>query len=270
MLFLLIVVLSAKLMVAQEPAPMIIEGHGPATGFDAAKVAAAIRASYYHPDELSGLDCDVSVDWEKLFTGMKVTVPPERLRIIQAVKVRSRATRGKRTEVDFNWSGETLDTKDQVEDGFRQMLGGFYQMYWSMLSSSLVGNGGEITKIESTEGGGSKASFTSPNMNMILMLDKEDIPTHYDLDGPLMKGTIDVHYVRSPAPAPGDLRRISGLDVSQQIGTSAMNVQVSLDYQSVGGFQIPQNVLFKLVGAYSLELGFSSCTVSQEVQVKAP
>src|SRR5206468_2531199 len=33
----------------------------------AAKMAESIQASFYHPDELAGLDCRIAVDWASIF-----------------------------------------------------------------------------------------------------------------------------------------------------------------------------------------------------------
>jgi len=87
---------------------------------------------------------------------------------------------------------------------------------------------------------------------------------HYTLDSPAMNGTIDLHYVSSPKPVPGDLRRISSMDASEQIGNSTMNVTLSLDYQAVDGLYIPSHVSYNIGGAYSLSMDFSGCSVFKE------
>ena len=75
-----------------------------------------------------------------------------------------------------------------------------------------------------------------------------------------MNGTIEPHYTSSPQPTPGDLRRISKMDVTEQIGTSTINTNLTLDYQEVNGFNIPKHVSFDLVGAYSLSFDFTGCS----------
>lgn len=236
--------------------------------YDPAKVAESIRGSYYHPDDLAGLDCSVSVDWTTLFSAMKATVPADRMKVLQGLKIRSHAMRGKVPELTFDWSGGPLDTKDQVEGGFKQMASGFYQMYWSLIASPVVSKASDFTRIEPLPNGELNVVSTSPNMNVVVTLDKEFTPTHYVLDGTAMKGTFDLHYVVPPNPVPGDLRRISSMLVSEQIGTSNFNVDVELDYQPAGKFNVPQHVTFSLIGAYSVKMDFEDCSALDEP--KAP
>jgi hypothetical protein len=96
---------------------------------DPAKLTASISESYYHPDDLSGLDCKVSVDWSSLLNGLKAADAEKRLKILQSITIHSQANRDKRVEVTFDWGTESLDTKEQLENGLKQMIGGFYQMY---------------------------------------------------------------------------------------------------------------------------------------------
>ena len=267
-----LLVLSANPLLAQQPAATspkskTIEASPGARPSDSASMAAAIRDSYYHPDGISGLDCAVSVDWPAFFSALKLNPAADRLKAIQSLNIRSQAARGKSANVTFEWKGGALDGKDQLEAGLKQMLDGFYQMYWSMVASSPINKAAEIAKTEPLPGGGTKVYVSSQNTNVVMTVDKESIPTHYTLDNPALNGTIDLHYIPSPKPVPGDLRRISALDVSEHIGTSVFNVRLALDYQTVDGFHVPGHVSYNLVGAYSLSMDFSGCSVSKEAGV---
>jgi len=132
-----------------------------------------------------------------------------------------------------------------------------------MLASSPIDNEAEITKIEPLPDGGAKVYTSSQNTHVVITVNKENTPTHYTLESPALNGTIDPHYIPSPKPVPGDLRRVSSLDVSEQIGTSIMNVKLALEYQAVGGFYIPGHVSYDVGGAYSLSMEFSGCSVSK-------
>jgi hypothetical protein len=143
LLLISLLVLITNLLVAQQPGTNSpkSETTGLPAGtlpYDPAIVAAAIRDSYYHPDGMSGLDCTISLDWPAFFSALKLDLAADRLKAIQGLKIRSRATRDKKPEVTFEWAGGSLDTKEQLEDGFKQMLGGFYQVYWSMVASSPI------------------------------------------------------------------------------------------------------------------------------------
>lgn len=257
---------SASLLVAQQRDPGSLKSQtktppSETRQYDPAIVAAAIRGSYYHPDDMSGLDCMISVDWPAFFSAVKMNPAPERLKAIEGLKIRSRASRGKIPDVTFDWAGGSLDNKEQFEGGMNQMLGGFYQVYWAMLASSPVTNAAELTKIEPLPNGGIKVYSSSQNTKVVITADEEDTPTHYTLESPAMNGTIDLHYVTSPNPVPGDLRRVSSMDLTEQIGASTMNVKLSLDYQSVDSFFAPRHVSYYLVGAYSLSMDFSGCSI---------
>lgn len=263
-----LLVFGTNLLVAQQPAATSPKSEtrrqAGTLPNDPALVAAAIRDSYYHPDAMSGLDCTISVDWPAFFAAVKLNLAADRLKAIHNLKIRSQAARGKSPKITFDWTSGTLDNKQQFEDGLKQTLGGFYQMYWNIVASSPISDAAEIAKIEPLPDGGAKVYSSSQNTNLVISTDKENTPTHYTLDSPAMNGTIDLHYVSSPKPVPGDLRRISSMDASEQIGNSTMNVTLSLDYQAVDGFYIPSHVSYNIAGAYSLSMDFSGCSVFKE------
>jgi hypothetical protein len=105
--------------------------------YDPGKVANQIRASYYHPDDLSSLDCGVAIDWAEFLSQLKTEVPEDRMKTLQGLKIKIHAARGATPEVKFDWTNGVPVGEQQFTDGFRQMLAGFYQMYWPMLASPL-------------------------------------------------------------------------------------------------------------------------------------
>ncbi len=230
---------------------------------DYATVATAIRDSYYHPDAMSTLNCAVSVDWPAFFGSLKFNPPAERLKAIRGLTMRMQSVRGKSPIITFEWTSGAMDNKEQFEDGLKQMLGGFDQMYWSLVASPPINNAAEITKIEPMANGGAEVYSSSDNTKVVITVDRENVPTHYTLDSPAMNGTIDLRYTPAPKPVPGDVRRISSMDVSERIGTSIINVKVGLDYQTVDGFSVPGHVSYDLGGAYSLSMEFSNCFASK-------
>lgn len=238
-----------------------------ATSLDHAAMAAAIRGSYYHPDEMSTLSCNVSADLTALFASMKLNVPAERLKAIQGLNIRSQSVRGKSPVLAFKWTAGDLNDKEKLEDGLRQMLDGFDQIYWSLIASPPIDGAAEITKIEPHANGGAEVYSSSPNAKVVISVDKENIPTHYVLDIPGMNGTVDVGYTPSANPVPGDLRRITTLTTSERMGTSIINLKLDLDYQVVNGFYVPKHVMYDL-GTYSLSMQLSDCSASTSLQRK--
>jgi hypothetical protein len=232
---------------------------------DPTKLAEMIRGSYYHPDELSSIDCGVSIDWPAFFGSLKVDLPEDRAKVLQGLKVHSHAVRGKGAEIAFDWSAGELATKDKMEGGLKQMVDGFYQMYWPMLATKLIASGDEVKKVEILSDGSANIDVSSQNTNLVLTVDKSGSPTHWALESPAMKATIDPRYVTSPKPTPGDLRRISSVKVAERIGESSMNVQVDLDYQEADGFFVPKSASFDLLGAYSVTMEFLGCSTTKRI-----
>lgn len=224
-----------------------------------------VTESYYHPDDLSELDCSVAIGWDELFKAINQKLPADRLLVLRGLNVQSRAVRGKVPELTFDWGGGSLDTKDQVEASMRQMVGGFYQMYWSMVAGSLFSKTDKISKIEPLVDGGAIASIVSGQNSVTVTVDKDHVPTKAYFDSPIMKGGSELRYTPSANPVPGDLRRLTSMSVTEEMGTSKMNVDVNLDYQTVGGFHIPKHASFNVVGALSIGFDFSACSVSKEV-----
>jgi hypothetical protein len=241
---------------AQSPAP---DTTAPAQ--DSTKVAAGIKGSYYHPDALPGLDCNVSVDWPAFLSQLKVNIPEDRLKEFQSLKIHSRAVRDQPASVDFAWDRSAPAGSDQIQEGMRQVVSGFYQMYWPMLAKSLIQQGSDITRSEVQPDGTLKVRSGSEGASVTLDLDKQMTPVHLNLDLTGMKADADIHYEDSPRPEPGDLRRLVRMDLKERIGTSNLNVNLKLTYQPLAEFFVPEKVSFEVVGAYSVNMEFSACTV---------
>jgi hypothetical protein len=235
--------------------------------YDPATIAAAIQGSYYHPDELTSLNCSISVDWQRFIDGLKMTVPPERRAAIEGLKIQSRAFRNHPADLTFDWSQGELSNSEQFTNGLKQTIGGFYQLYWPMLATTPVTALGAQTKIERLPNGATKLVAVQQGVTTGLTIDREGAPTHYAIDSPVIKLAIDPSYVPSPLPTEGDLRRISSLKVNEQLGASSINYQLDLDYQSVDGFYVPNHASFDLLGAYSIRMTFTDCTASKAVAV---
>jgi hypothetical protein len=232
---------------------------------DPARLADAVRASYYHPDNLSALECNVSFDWSGVLHALSVDdLPPDRAKIIEGLKVRTRAMRNTAPEVTLNWSGgDPPENKDRIETGIKQMISSFYQIYWQMMASPSLPVGASFAKVEPLEDGNVKSYVTQAVGSTEITIDKDRIPIHYSIENPAMNVIIDAHYTPSPKPVAGDLRRLTELDVSQQRGASTRNVEVILDYQAVDEVNVPQHVTFNVVGEFSIGMDFSGCSATK-------
>ena len=115
---------------------------------DPQKLAAEINGSFYHPDQLSGIQCAVSMDWNSFFSAVKVKVPDARMHALNSLQIHYSVARNKRPDVKFNWMDGRADTADQMEDGIKQMIDGFYQIYWPMMATTPIPNASEIKRVE--------------------------------------------------------------------------------------------------------------------------
>jgi hypothetical protein len=226
---------------------------------DPAKVFEAVKGSYYHPDALPGLECDVTIDWPAFLQQLKA--PADGAKAFEGLKMRSHALRDQPATVDFDWNGSTSGGSDQIQDGVRKMIAGFYQMYWPIIAKAPLQKSSEITRLEPQSDGTLKVISGKEGASVTLDLNKEMTPAHYTLDFTGLKGEMAMHYEDSPHPEPGDLRRLVGMDVVEKIGESNLNVNVKLDYQSLAEYFVPQKVSFEIVGAFSVNLEFSACTL---------
>lgn len=227
---------------------------------DAEKLAKSVNASFYHPEQLNGIQCAVTVDWPKLFEALKTKVPEERMHMLENVQIHSTALRNKSAELTFSWPDGAPSTKDQLEGGLRQMVGGFYQSYWSLMASAPIPKASEISRIEPQADGTTKIYESDANNKVVIDLDSNKTPTHYAFDTTAFKGVFDLKYVDSPKPSAGDLRRMSSAHILANIGASSFNVEIRMDYQPVDGFFVPQHVTYDIVGAYAVSVEFIGCS----------
>lgn len=227
---------------------------------DSDKLASALQGAYYHPDRLGGIDCSISVDWPALFSAMKMEAPAERVKILDGLRVKSHALRGKKPELTFDWGNGQLPSKETMESGFHDTVGGFYQIYWATFNMSVV-SGKDIQRINQNSDGTKDIFISADNTKLVITVDSEDVPHRYTFQSPAMNGSINLEYLTPPNPQPGDLRRISKVRSTEQIGETKMVLAMAMDYQQVDSFYIPEHVVVELPGAYSIPLDFQSCSV---------
>jgi hypothetical protein len=231
---------------------------------DLDKLADAVRDSYYHPDNLSVLECNVAFDWSGVMRALHIDdVEPEQGKVIDGLKVRTRAVRDAAAETTLNWSGGEPPDKDRIETGIRQLISSFYQIYWQMMASPSLPRNASIAKVEPLDEGSVKAYVTQSMGSTEMTIDKDHIPIHYAIEYPAMNVAIDAHYTPSPKPVAGDLRRLTELDVSQEQGATSRKYEAILDYQPVGEFFVPQHVTFNVIGVFSVGMDFSGCSATK-------
>ena len=231
---------------------------------DSAKLRADIDASYYHPDTLHGLDCGVVIDFSEAAKQLGQSVPDETKKALSGLTIKAHAIEGEAPRIDFAWASGIPATKEKLETSVRQTLGrGSTQCDWQSSRSATYDAllNGDKSKIETLAEGGHRLRLNEQSAVTTLEVDRDNVPSKISVDATAMKAAFEFHFETSPSPIPGDLRRLVLLDVSQQIGTSNVNGRVSMDYQTIEGFQVPLHVSFSVGGAYSLRMEFNGCSV---------
>lgn len=237
---------------------------------DLAKIESGISAAYYHPDDLSGMDCGATIGWAEVMKQLKQEAPPDRLKMLDGMNVEMHARRGKPTEVKITWANGEPTNKQTIEDGTKQMVGGFFQMYWPIAGASMGPAKSDTVRVEVRDGGGYTLHTNSAGNVVTEEIDKDLIPIKINVNSPAMIVGMIPHFSPSPNPVVGDLRRLTGLDIATQIGTSTTNAGFTIEYQTVGGYHIPQRFSINVGGAYSVPVELIGCSVSKEIIVAPP
>ena len=236
-----------------------------------AKLTTGISEAYYRPEALAGIDCSVVVDWEPFMTALKVDMTSDEgkreLGLLRGLKVHSHAMRGRPAELTFDWSAGPPDSRDQIEGGLRQTIAGFYQSYWGFFDMAEI-KPSDVTRVEPHADSTSTLYVGDSNTNLTVDVDKEGTPTHYKIGTPALNATIDLSYVPSDPPAPGDARRISEARIVQYLGESTVKVNMKLDYQPADTFFVPRHVSFDIPGSLSMGFEFSSCLPTKKTAAK--
>ena len=237
---------------------------------DTTKLLAEVGASYYHPDDLFSLDCAVAIDFTGFLKQLGQSPDGERMKAMNGMKVNVHAFRGQNAVVDIAWSQGALASKESMESGLKQMLNGFFQMYWPMFASSLAPGPHDSVRAEAKAAGGYILHSTADGAATTTEVNGEYLPTRLIVDSPVMKGAVEVQFAPSPNPTPGDLRRLTSAGITQQIGTNTIKVQIGTDYQDAEGFHIPRHVSFDMGGGLSIPLEFASCSATKAAAPPEP
>lgn len=261
------ILLSFALLGAQQPVAPTQDGpgsepSGPRLSAQAKELTAQVLGSYYHPDKLPGLECQVTPNWPAFFASAKVEVPPGSMEPIEALKIQVRTLRDQTPEFTFDWTKGRPSNANQIEASLKQMIGGFYDIYWPLFASPAIQYTAVISKIEPQPDGTTKVYESDPNAYVVMTVDKHGTPTNYVMQSPAMRGVVEPHYTPTPHQVQGDRRRITSVDVSKQMGASITKVQVSVDYQPLEKYFVPKHVSYGRVGAYTMTMDFSGCSVA--------
>ena len=266
--FSVLLLFNIGLLSGQERATsQIVIGSGGSSVSDSVSenLARDVDASYYHPDALSGIACKVVVDFERLLKQLQSSSETAKL---NNVAISVAAMRGQSPTINVSWPNPAPAGQQPIESGVKQMLGGFFQMYWQFAGSSLAPRPDEKFETGLLPGGGHIFRSRGRNEDFTLAVNSEDTPTEGLLDGTALKARFRFRFSPAPNPIPGDLRRLTSLEFAEQIGTTTVNGSISMDYQTVDGLHIPRHVSFGIGGAYSVDIEFQQCTVTKRARAQ--
>ena len=244
----------------------------PSAQWDLVRIAAGVRDSYYHPDDLSSMDCAVDVDWDALATQLKRSAATESIDALKRAKVKVHAERAKDTQVDVEWPPDDVGNREGLEEGMRKALSGFFQIYWPLDASSIAPTEDENPKLEASDDGGYLLRFSTTDARVAEEVDKRGVVTRLTYTSPASGAnsattttttTLEPRFSDAPNDIPGHPRLLTAVDVSREIGTAKAAVHVALDYQSVGGVHIPSHVTFAITQSYTFPLQFTGCSVTR-------
>jgi hypothetical protein len=274
-LSLALAICSGGFVAAQQPADSVpfsaaSEPHLSQPKIDLAKIESGMSAAYYHPDDLSGMDCGATIGWADVMKQLKQEVPPDRLKVLDGMNVEMNARRGKSTEVKITWANGEPTNKQTLEDGTKQMIGGFFQTYWPIAGASMAPAKSDTVHVEARDGGGYTLHTNSAGTVVTEEVDRDLVPIKINVNSPAMIVGMVPHFTPSPNPVAGDLRWLTGLDVTTRIGTSTTNAGFTIEYQTIGGYHIPQRFSINVGGAYSVPVELIGCSVSKDVIVAPP
>ncbi|HYA17237.1 MAG TPA: hypothetical protein VEF06_07215 [Bryobacteraceae bacterium] len=233
----------------------------PLEGPERQAVLRQLDASYYHPDNLASIECNVGLDFSSVIAALGGNA--DAAKSLSGISIKVKAARGEITKLEVSWPPDTKLNKEQMQQSLQQMVGGFFQMYWSVFAASIVTPPADAVSIEPRAGGGYTMHQRSNNMDTLASLDQDFLPNQLELHSAVMNGTMDFHFSASENPQPGDLRRITGLDVSQQVASSSMQIKIDLDYQRVDGLAIPHRVSMGLGRGMTVGMELTGCSVSR-------
>ena len=214
------------------------------------------RAVYLTGPVPGSISCAATVDWDAFFAKMKIddATAKSRLALLKDLKVSVASQDAEHTQVKVD---AATAPPNALADGLRMQLQGFFQMYWSEAYGRLIAKRGDKFELTATPGGYS-VKMAAGSAKVSVDMDKAYLITSFGLESAAMNATV------TPQFKPGDdgLLRLRNIDETINMGSSKMIVNVALDYQKVGEYDIPQHVTMSMPGSYSFDYTLTGCEVN--------
>jgi hypothetical protein len=222
---------------------------------DDIKTMEKARSVYLTGPVPSSISCGVELDWDGFFQRMKIELTDEvkpRLAKLKGIKIAVVSADAEHTDVKFD-AGDLGNAN--LTDGIRSQLQGFFEIYWSQsYGRLLVVKPGDHFQL-GTAPEGYVVKMAKGESKAAIEMDRAYRITRTSFETPQMSA------VGTPGFMPGEdgLLRLRSMDETINLGATKMVLNVNLDYQRVGVYDIPKRVHMALPGSYSFDYTLNGC-----------
>ncbi len=216
------------------------------------------RALYSTGPIPTSISCTAQIDWDAFFRDMKIPETAEskaRLAMLKTLKVSVSSQDANHTDVKVD---APTPPAANITDGLRMQLQGFFQMYWSEAYGNLLAKRGDTFQLVPTPDGYS-VKMTTGSAKVSVDMDKAYLITGFSLESPQMNAEVKSQF------KPGDdgLLRLRNIDETMAMGSSKMVVNVGLDYQKVGLYDVPHHMSMGMPGSFNFDYTLTDCEVNK-------
>ncbi|HEY6377014.1 MAG TPA: hypothetical protein VIX90_15955 [Edaphobacter sp.] len=213
------------------------------------------RSMYLTGPVPSSISCGVAMDWDALFQQLKLEQTDEtkaRIEKVKGLKISVVSHDADHTEVKIDG-----DSTNQLSDGLRQQLQGFFKIFWTQSYGRLLEvKPGEHFELTTTPEGYVMKSAKG-EAKAVIDMDKSYRITRTNFESPQMSGAGTFGFVAGE----DGLFRFRNFDETLQFGENKLVVNINLDYQKVGPYEVPQRIHMALPGSFSFDYTLKGCEV---------
>jgi hypothetical protein len=207
---------------------------------------------------LNSFQVNIEPNWKQFAENMKssMTISEQRmaaLSLVQCTVVFN--SRGEATVTPYSTDGKEIDhIVDESVGGIRQMVEGFYQTWSAMVFTSVFPDPSDTTFKMEERADGYLFTGSGQTAGQDFILNKEYLLTSMKV---LSGGTSVLMRPKYTKIEKGLL--LTGID--SDINNGAQLISIEIQYQPVGGFQLPSHVWFKVTSpnqpAILIDIGFT-------------
>jgi hypothetical protein len=259
-MILLVVSLVATIAFVTSPAATPL--HGQLTAKTASKhdVLQKAHDAYYtlQSQGLKNFEVNIEPNWKQFIEDMrKTTAVSEQkmaaLSLVQCAVVVN--NQGDATVTPYSTDGKEIDhIVDDSVGGLKQMVQGFYQTWSAMVMTSVFPDADDTTFAMQEQGDGYVFTGSGATAGQEFILNKD-----YQLTSmKVLSGSTTV-LMRPKYTKIDKGLLLTGID--SDINSGAQQISIQIQYQSVGGFQLPSHAWFKITmpnqAAILVDMGFA-------------